>query len=91
MTLKNAKTLEKDQLENVAGGTYLETMADAKELYERGIIDSPNANFSTIRKALHDLGYKDYKNHGGLTHGNEYADKNGNPISREEFWKTFES
>ncbi len=90
MTLQNEKKLTTDQMENVTGGTRLETYADAEELYKRGLIDSPNANCATVRDTLQKLGFK-YENHGGIFKGNEYFNKSGKKVSREQFWEKFDA
>ncbi len=75
-------------MEQVAGGTRLETFADGNELYKRGLLDGDDALHSApVRDLLHKMGYSGYKDNGGLLHGNIYTDKNGNQISREDFWK----
>ena len=86
--------LSDDELENVAGGTRDQTYADGNELYKRGLLSAEDAFSSTpVRETLHKLGYK-YVDHGGLKmfggKGNEYFNKQGESISREEFWKNFD-
>ena len=86
--------LSDEELDNVAGGTRAETYADGNELYKRGLISAEDAESSSgVREALHKLGYK-YKDHGGLAifgaKNNEYFDKNGASVSREDFWKNFD-
>jgi len=90
MTLKNAKALNTDQMENVAGGTRLETYADAQELYKRGLIDNPKADCAAVRDTLHKLGYE-YKDHGGIFNGNEYYTMTGKKVSRDQFWANFDA
>jgi hypothetical protein len=83
--------LSDEELEQVAGGTRLETFADGNELYKRGLLDGDDALHSApVRDLLHKMGYSGYKDNGGLLHGNIYTDKNGNQISREDFWKNFD-
>ena len=87
--------LTDEELDGVAGGTIAETYADGNELYKRGLISAEDAASSSgVREALHKLGYK-YKDHGGLAifgaKNNEYFDKNGASVSREDFWKNFDA
>ena len=88
------EVLSDEELDGVAGGTRTETYADGKELYKRGLISRDDALSSTkVREAIHNLGYK-YKDHGGLeifgAKNNEYFNKNGESVTREEFWKNFD-
>ena len=86
------KKLSGEQLEGVAGGTRLETYADGDELYKRGLLSADDAFQSApVRNKLHELGYTGYKDNGGIINGNIYTDKNGNTITREEFWKNFDA
>ncbi len=79
-----------DELDNVAGGNRLETFADGNELYKRGLLSADDALKSApVRDKLHELGYTGYEDKGGLLNANIYKDKNGNMISRDEFWKNF--
>ena len=81
-----------DELENVAGGTRLETYADGDELVKRGLLTDEQALHSApVRDILHKLGYTGYKDNGGIINGNIYTDKQGNTISREDFWKNFDA
>lgn len=83
--------LSENELENVAGGTIFETLSDGEELYKRGLLSFADSIHSTpVRETLHKMGYTDYKDNGGITNGNIYTDKNGNQISRKEFWKNFD-
>ena len=84
--------LSDDELENVAGGNRLETYADGNELYKRGLLSEDDAlHSSPVRDVLHKMGYAGYKDNGGIINGNIYTDKQGNKISREEFWKNFDA
>ena len=90
------KVLNDDELEGVAGGTRFETYADGNELYKRGLLSEDDAlHSSSVRDLLHKMGYSGYKDHGGLaifgSKGNVYTDKNGNSVSREDFWKNFDA
>ena len=87
--------LSEEELDNVAGGTRLETYGDGNELYKRGLLSADDAlSSSKVRDALHNLGYK-YEDHGGLkifgAKDNEYFNKNGVSVNREEFWKNFDA
>ncbi len=89
--LENEK-LDEEQLEQVAGGTRLETYADGNELYKRGLLSEDDAFHSApVRDMLHQMGYSGYKDNGGIVNGNIYTDKKGNTISREQFWKNFDA
>ena len=87
--------LTDDELDGVAGGTRAETFADGDELVKRGLISEYDAlSSSKVREAIHNLGYK-YKDHGGIKgfggKDNEYFNKKGESVTREEFWKNFEA
>ena len=86
--------LSDDALENVAGGTRVETYADGDELVKRGLLSQDDAlSSSKVREAIHQLGYK-YVDHGGAkilgAKDNEYFNKDGLSVSRETFWKNFD-
>lgn len=84
--------LSDEELDNVAGGTRIETFADGDELYKRGLISAEDAlSSSPVRNKLHELGYAGYKDNGGIINGNIYTDKSGNTITREQFWKNFDA
>lgn len=87
--------LSDEELENVAGGTIDQTLADGNELYKRGLLSAGDALKSTpVRELLHKMGYK-YVDHGGIKlfggKDNEYFDKAGESVSREDFWKNFDA
>ena len=89
------EVLSDEELDGVAGGTRLETYADGNELVKRGLISAEDAGSSSkVREAIHDLGYK-YKDHGGMAlfgaKDNEYFNKDGVGISRDDFWKNFDA
>ena len=93
-----AKEILKDEilsdaeLDNVAGGTRIETFQDGNELYKRGLLSEDDALKSApVRDMLHKMGYAGYKDNGGIINGNIYTDKSGNTISREQFWKNFDA
>ncbi len=84
-----------EELDGVAGGTRAETYADGEELVKRGLLSAEDAlSSSKVRETIHNLGYK-YKDHGGLAifgaKNNEYFNKNGESVSREDFWKNFDA
>ena len=90
-----AKAMTNEQLDNVAGGYRTETYGDGNILYKLGLITEKEAGDCTpVREKIHALGYK-YKDNGGLDipifggTANEYYDKNGNSVSRSEFWRGF--
>ena len=84
--------LNDDELERVAGGTRLETFADGNELYKRGLISADDALSSApVRDMLHKMGYAGYEDKGGIMNGNIYTDKQGNTLTREQFWKNFDA
>ena len=84
--------LNNTELDNVAGGTRLETYADGEELYKRGLLTEDQSYSSApVRDLLHKMGYSGYKDNGGIINGNIYTDKSGNIISREQFWKNFDA
>ena len=87
------EVLSDEELDGVAGGTRLETYGDGDELVKRGLLSVEDATSATkVREKIHELGYK-YKDHGGLSifgaKDNEYFNKNGESVSREDFWKNF--
>ena len=93
-----AKEILKDEilsdaeLDNVAGGTRIETFDDGDELYKRGLLSEDDALKSApVRDMLHKMGYAGYQDKGGIINGNIYTDKSGNTISREQFWKNFDA
>ena len=87
--LKN-EILNDEALDNVAGGTRIETFQDGNELYKRGLLSAEDAlSAASVRDMLHKMGYAGYKDNGGIVNGNIYTDKDGNRVTREEFWKNF--
>ena len=84
--------LKDEELDNVAGGNRLETFADGNELYKRGLLSADDAIHSApVRDMLHKMGYTGYQDNGGLINANIYKDKQGNLITRDEFWKNFDA
>ena len=82
--------LDDETLDRVAGGTRLETFGDGNELYKRGLLSADDALSSApVRNVLHKMGYSGYKDNGGIMNANIYTDKEGNTITREQFWKNF--
>ena len=87
--------LSDEELDGVAGGNRIETYQDGNELLKRGLISEDDAlSSSKVREAIHKLGYK-YVDHGGVKmfggKDNEYFNKNGESVTREEFWKNFDA
>ena len=88
----NDEVLSDDELDNIAGGTRIETYQDGDELVKRGLLSEDDAlHSSPVRDVLHKMGYTGYKDNGGLLNGNIYTDKKGNTISRDQFWKNFDA
>ena len=84
--------LSDDELDNVTGGTRIETFQDGNELYKRGLLTEEEALSSApVRDKLHSMGYTGYKDNGGILNGNIYTDKSGNTITREKFWANFDA
>ena len=87
--------LDDAQLDNVAGGTYLESANDAKKFSELGIkiydIDVAGIpvlmhnEFVKLRDTFQQYGVT-IKDHGGLMNANEYF-IGGKPVSRDDAWK----
>ena len=87
--------LSDDELEAVAGGTYLESGDDAKKfqalgikIYEGEIFGVPilqSAEFAKLRDAFNKYGVT-IKDNGGIINANEYfiGDKK---VSRDDAWK----
>ena len=89
--LKESKKLNIEELEGVSGGTIIETVADSVELYKRGLLDKEYDSCAAVRDKLHSMGYSGYVDKGGIANGNIYTDKNGNTITRQQFWKNFDA
>jgi len=90
MAVDKSKKLNIEELDGVAGGTIMETISDSAELYKRGLLDNEYEGCEAVRNKLHGMGYAGYKDKGGLFKANVYTDKQGNTITREEFWKNFD-
>ena len=71
------KKMDLAELNGGAGGTIIETVADSSEL--------------SVRDKLHGMGYTGYEDKGGLANGNVYTDKQGNVITRQQFWANFDA
>ena len=90
--------LSDEELDNVAGGTYLESADDAKKfqklgvkIYDNDIIGIPvltHNEFVKLRDAFNKYGVT-IKDKGGLVNGNEYY-INDKLVTREEAWKHIE-
>jgi len=84
--------LSDDELDGVAGGNRLETFEDGNELYKRGLLtEDQSLESAPVREILHKMGYAGYKDNGGLINANVYTDKSGNVITRDQFWKNFDT
>ena len=84
------KKLNLEELDEVVGGATLEIMDDGAELYRRGLLDKDINNTKTIRDKMHSLGYTGYIAMDGFKN-NIYKDKQGNIITRQQFWKNFDA
>ena len=89
--MKNDK-LTMDELDNVAGGTYLESSADAKnfqkigiKVHENEILGVAVVQFDKLREAFNKFGVT-IKDNGGIVNANEYF-IGGNKVSRDDAWK----
>ena len=88
-----------EELDNVAGGTYLESADDAKrfnalgvKIYDTEIFGVPvlqHNEFVKLRDAFKDYGVI-IKDNGGLINQNQYF-INGKEVSRDEAWKHVEN
>jgi len=90
MSIKESKKMNFEELDGVAGGTIVETVADSVELYKRGLLNSEYDSCAAVRNKLHEMGYGGYVDNGGMSKGNIYTDKDGNTISRKQFWANFD-
>ncbi len=87
--------LKDEELDNVAGGTYLESADDAKKFKELGVsvynsdvLGVPvltHDEFVKLRDTFNQYGVT-IKDHGGLINTNEYF-IDGNKVTRDEAWK----
>lgn len=86
----NDKQMSADQLDNVTGGTYVDSMNVAMFLQKAGhknLMDKSGlkVNFNAMRDAIKELGFTS-KDHGGLLHENSYKqDSTGKTFSQQEF------
>lgn len=85
------KKMNLEELDAVAGGTIVETIADSTELYKRGLLDKEYDSCAAVRDKIHGMGYTGYVDKGGLANGNVYTDKSGNVITRQQFWANFDA
>ena len=91
--------LSDEELENVAGGTYLESADDAKKfqklgekIYNIDIWGVPvlqHDEFENLRAAFNKYGVT-IKDNGGIINANEYYIGN-NKVNRDEAWKHINS
>lgn len=89
-----ARAMTDDQLDNVNGGTYTQSMQVAQLFKKAGVAGTVNddgvtVNFDGMRKAISDLGFES-KDHGGLAilgaKDNTYVEKaTGKVFTQQEF------
>lgn len=89
MKKMKAKALSEEQMENVAGGTYIDSMQVANFLQKAGFDGLTTSgvvvNFKEMRSAIDKLGFES-NDHGGLVNANTYKEKaTGKVFSQEEF------
>lgn len=89
MKKMQSKALSDDQMENVTGGTYFDSMEVANFLQKAGykdVIESGIAvKFDQMRNVIDKLGFESH-DHGGLLNSNTYKEKaTGKEYSQEEF------
>lgn len=86
-----------DELDMVVGGTYKETMSDLEMFDRRGV---NIYSFSNVTEIMESFGYRGYVEHAFLNpstwspdkkNANVYVDKQGNKITREQFWENFDA
>ena len=66
----------------------LETYGDGFNLFDRGLLKREDVrNIKKVREVLQSLGYK-YENHAAK---NEYFNKGGVGVNRDDFWKNFDA
>ena len=91
-----SEQLSEEDLEKVAGGNSDETFSDGLALYRRGLLNwSEFQDSKTVSELFHKMGYK-YVYYGGFfkscgAKDNEYFNKQGESVTREEFWKNFDA
>jgi hypothetical protein len=85
------KKLNLEELDGVVGGATLEIMDDGAELYRRGLLDKDINNTKTIRDKMHSLGYTGFIDNNSPVKKNIYTDKQGNVITRDQFWAKFDA
>ena len=95
----NLEQLTDEQLEQIAGGTYLESADDASKfkkhginIYTNDILGVPvlqSAEFAKLREAFNQYGVT-IKDHGGLINANEYF-IGDTKVSRDDAWKHIEA
>ena len=66
MSIKESKKMNFEELDGVAGGTNVETVADSVELYKRGLLNSEYDSCAAVRNKLHEMGYGGYVDNGGM-------------------------
>lgn len=90
--------LNDEELDKVAGGTYIESASDALRFKKLGIEIAPEIagvpvlthnEFVKLRETFNQYGVT-IKDHGGLVNENEYF-IGGKKVSRDEAWKHIEA
>lgn len=79
--------LSDDELDKVTGGTSAELGGDFYQLLARGLVKI-YADFDTVMGKLNSNGYKVVYNH---PEENEYYNRQGQRITRQEFWHNFDA
>ena len=93
------EVLSDSELDNVAGGTFVETMDDLEAFNKRGI---DIFQYKSLTELMNHYGYKGFEEHSvingdpnnfvpDMNNANVYVNKNGQRISRETFWKNFDA
>ena len=84
--------LTDEELDGVAGGDGAETIMDGNALYVRGLLSENDIlNFKAVQEIIHKMGYTGYEYKVRINDRNIYTDKQGNKITREQFWKNFDA
>ena len=97
--MNEVNELAEEQLDDISGGTYLETADDAKRLLRKGIKTYGSELFgvpimsggdmAALRSALASFGVT-IKDNGGIINANEYF-IDGRKVSRDEAWSYINS
>lgn len=87
--MTNSKKMEMGQLENIAGGTYAQSLEVANILTKAGymgLVDGFKVNFKELRSAIDSLGFE-CRDHGGIINQNTYVNKLTRKIYTQEDFK----